>query len=94
MSVVDPAIVLLVTAAATATLGTVVAWLADRGGRRNDSATMRWLAAGIVCIAVLPFGVNYLLEPLVGLSDAAALLAVLVCFNAGLVAILYSLEGT
>jgi hypothetical protein len=94
MSVVDPATVLFLTAAATAAFGTVVAGLAYRGGRRNDSDAMRWLAVGVVFIAVVPFGVNYLLAPFVGLSDAGTLLGVLLSFNAGLVAILYSLEGT
>ena len=93
MSAVDPATVLFVTAGLTAALGAVVAWLADHGGRRNNSATMRWLALGILCIAVLPFAMNYLVEPVFGLSDAATLLAVLLSFNAGLGAILYSLEG-
>jgi len=94
MSVADPATVLLLTAAATATFGAVVAGLAYRGGRRNDSDAMRWLAVGVVFIAVLPFGVNYLLAPIAGLSDAATLLGVLLSFNGGLLAMLYSLEGT
>ena len=94
MSVVDPATVLFLTAVATATFGSVVAGLAYRGARRNDSDAMRWLAIGVVCIAVLPFGVNYLIAPIAGLSDAAALLGVLLSFNGGLIAILYSLEGT
>lgn len=94
MSVVDPATVLFLTAATTATFGAIVAGLASRGARRNDSDAMRWLAVGVVFIAVLPFGVNYLLAPVADLSDAATLLGVLVSFNAGLVAILYSLEGT
>jgi hypothetical protein len=94
MSVVDPAVVLFLTAVATATFGSVVAGLAYRGSRRNDSDAMRWLAIGVVFIAVLPFGVNYLVAPFAGLSDAATLLGVLLSFNGGLIAILYSLEGT
>jgi len=94
MSAVDPATVLLLTAAATAAFGAAVAGLAYRGARRNDSDAMRWLSVGVICIAVLPFGVNYLLGPFAGLSDAATLLGVLLSFNAGLLAILYSLEGT
>jgi hypothetical protein len=91
---VDPATVHLVAAGLTAALGTLVAGLAYRGGRRNDSDAMRWLAVGIVCITVGPFLVSYAMVPLLALSDAAALLGILLAFNAGLFAILYSLEGT
>ncbi|WP_276272278.1 DUF7521 family protein [Haloarcula litorea] len=94
MVAVDPATVRFLTAALTAVLGAAVAGLAYRGARRNDSGTMRLLAVGVACIAVLPFLVNYGVAPLADLSDAETLLGVLGCFNAGLVAVLYSLEGT
>lgn len=94
MAVADPATVLFVTALLTAVAGTVVAALAYRGGRRNDSDTMRLLAVGVACIAVLPFVLNYAVAPLGSLSDAQALLAVLCANIAGLAAVLYSLEGT
>lgn len=90
---VDPATVLFGTAAATATVGSVVAALAYRGARRNDSETMRYLSAGIVCVAVLPFLVNYGLTPIVSLSDAEALLGVLAANVVGLSAMIYSLEA-
>lgn len=90
----DPGTVLFVTASLTAVLGTFVAGLAYRGARRNDSDTMRLLAVGILCIAVLPFVVNYAVRPVVSLSDATALLAVLGLNIVGLIAILYSLEAT
>ncbi|THE63901.1 hypothetical protein D8Y22_16405 [Salinadaptatus halalkaliphilus] len=94
MVVADPAVVLFATALATAVLGAVVAGLAYQGARRNDSATMRYLAIGIACIAVGPFLVSYGLAPLVALSEAATLLGVLCVTIAGLLAILYSLEAT
>lgn len=94
MTALDPAIALFGAAAATAVLGTVVATLAYRGGRRNDSDTMRFLAAGVAAVTVLPFLVNYGLAPLAGLSDAVTLLAVLVVFNLGLGSFLYALDGT
>jgi hypothetical protein len=94
MVALDPPTVLFVTALATAVAGSVVAALAYRGSRRNDSRTMRYLSVGVVCIAVFPFVVNYAVTPLVGLSDAAALLGVLLANVAGLLAILYSLEAT
>lgn len=94
MASVDPQTLVFVTAGLTATFGTVVAALAYRGARRNDSDTMRLLAVGVVCIAVAPFVLNYAVKPLGSLSDAEALLAVLVVNIVGLVAILYSLEAS
>jgi uncharacterized membrane protein (DUF441 family) len=94
MPVTEPAHVLLVTAAATAVVGAVVAWLAYRGYRRNDSQAMRFLAVGLVGITVVPFFLNYGIAPVVGVSDATTLLAVLLANIAGLVSLLYSLDGT
>lgn len=94
MVALDPPTVLVLTAGATAVLGAFVAGLAYRGGRRNDSDAMRYLAVGIVCIAVAPFLVNYGVGPALSLSDAQTLLGVLAVTNVGLLAILYSLEGT
>ncbi|MFC6737116.1 hypothetical protein ACFQEQ_12810, partial [Halolamina salina] len=79
---------------ATAAAGSVVAWLAYQGYRRNDSRAMRFLAIGVACIAVVPFFLTYGAGPLFALSDAATLLAVLLANIAGLLAVLYSLEGT
>ncbi len=90
----DPAAVLFATALLTAVVGATVAGLAYRGYRRNDSDAMRFLAVGIVCITVGPFVVSYGLAPAVALSEAATLLGVLLANIAGLLAILYSLEGT
>lgn len=91
---VDAATLLVIASAATAVAGSVVAWLAHRGYRRNDSRAMRFLAVGIACIAVVPFPITYGVGPLLGLSDAATLLVVLLANVAGLLAVLYSLEGT
>lgn len=85
---------LFVTAAATAGVGAAVAWLAYQGYRRNDSQAMRFLAIGLVCITVLPFVVNYGIAEVFGTDDATTLLAVLLSNIAGLLSILYSLEGT
>ncbi|WP_227133438.1 DUF7521 family protein [Halorubellus salinus] len=94
MAGVDPGAIAAVAAAATALAGTVVAALAYRGARRNDSATMRYLAVGIACIAVVPFVLLYGVMPTLALSDAQSLLAVSLANVAGLLAILYSLDGT
>lgn len=80
-----------ITAAAsalTAVLGLFVAYLAYRGSRRNDSPTMRALSIGIVCIAVVPYLIYYLLTPAVGLADAEGLLAITLSHAIGL-AIIY-----
>lgn len=91
---VDAATLLILASGATAAAGSVVAWLAYRGYRRNDSRAMQFLAIGVACIAVVPFPVTYGLGPLLALSDAATLLVVLLSNVAGLLAVLYSLEGT
>ncbi|MFW5939178.1 MAG: DUF7521 family protein [Halolamina sp.] len=91
---VDAATWLVLASAATAAAGVVVAWLAYLGYRRNDSQAMRFLAIGVACIAVVPFPVTYGVGPLLALSDAATLLVVLLANVAGLLAVLYSLEGT
>lgn len=91
---VDPTTLAAVTAAITALAGIVVAALAYRGARRNDSAPMRYLAVGVTCIAVLPYPIVYAAQPTLALTDAQSLLAVLLANIAGLLAILYSLDGT
>ncbi|GAB7012243.1 DUF7521 family protein [Halolamina salina] len=91
---VDAATLLVLASGATAAAGSVVAWLAYQGYRRNDSRAMRFLAIGVACIAVVPFFLTYGAGPLFALSDAATLLAVLLANIAGLLAVLYSLEGT
>lgn len=76
-----------VGSAVTAALGSLVAWLAAQGYRRNDSPVMRGLALGIVAIAVLPALIGELLAPLLALSDAQTLLAITLSHTTGLVAI-------
>ncbi|MGM0606118.1 MAG: DUF7521 family protein [Halobacteriota archaeon] len=90
----DAATVLFVTAVATAIVGAIVAGVAYRGYRRNASDAMRFLAVGIALIAIAPFLVTYVLAPLASLSDAATVLGVLGATIAGLLSIIYSLEGT
>lgn len=85
---------LFAAAAVTALAGSAVAATAYRGGRRNDSATMRWLAVGVACIAVVPFLVSYGVSPALDLNDAATLLGVLLANVAGLLAVLYALDAT
>ena len=93
MTVADAGTLLFVTAAATALMGTAVTVVAYRGSRRNDSRTMRYLATGIALVAVAPFCISYGVAPLAGLGDATTLLAVLCTHIAGLLALIYSLDG-
>ncbi len=93
MVAVDPPTVLFLTALATALAGAVVATLAYRGYQRHRSQTMRYLALGIACITVGPFLVSYGLGPVTGWTDASLLLGNLLVTIAGLLAIIYSLEG-
>ena len=76
-----------VASAFTAVLGLFVAHLAYRGYRRNGSRTMRALAVGIVCIAVVQYLILYVVDPFLALTDAQSLLAITLFHAAGLAAI-------
>ncbi|GAA0523770.1 hypothetical protein SAMN04488066_106149 [Halorubrum aquaticum] len=78
---------------ATACLGAYVAYLAYDGHRRNESRTMLLLAVGVVCIAVVPYGISYVLTPLLSLSDAVTVLGVTVAHLAGLGALARSVTA-
>jgi len=78
----------------TAVVGAYVGWQAYRGYRRNDSAPMGWLAAGIVLLTVVPVVTSVTLVSILGLSDATGLLSVSLSQLGGLLAILYSLLRT
>lgn len=87
-------LVLMATALATAVAGGIVAGTAYRGYRRHDSQAMRFLAIGIALITVSPVVLSYGLAPVFDLSQPVTLLAILLANIAGLLSILYSLEGT
>lgn len=90
----DPATILFATTLVTAVTGLAVAALAYRGYRRNKSETMRYLAVGIALITAGPFVLNYVLTPGIDVPDAVRLLGVLLATIAGLLSIVYSLDGT
>ena len=71
----------------TALVGVVVASLALRGYRRNDSPVMRGLGVGIVAITVVPSVIVELLAPLLSLPDAQALLWATLSHAVGLLVI-------
>lgn len=87
MTTVDLTLVATVAGAVTALVGCYVTYLAYRGYRRNDSGTMRALAVGVLLIAVVPYAVSTVAAPLLGLTDAQALLGVTLAHALGLVAI-------
>lgn len=91
MSVANGTIV-FAASAVTGVLGTLVAGIAYRGARRNNSETMRALAVGVLCVTLCPFLVTYGVAPLASLSDAETLLGVFAVYNTGLLSFLYSLE--
>lgn len=78
---------------ATACLGAYVAYLAYDGHRRNESRTMLLLSVGVVCIAVVPYGISYILTPLLSLSDAVTVLGVTLAHLAGLGALARSVTS-
>lgn len=75
-----------------AALGLFVAYQAYRGYRRHDSGSMALLAVGIACFTAVPFAVTAVVAPALAWSDGLALLGVVAAYNAGLVAILWSLR--
>jgi hypothetical protein len=77
----------------TAVVGLFVAALAFRGYRQNDSGAMLALSVGIVAIAVVPFLVTELAGRLLALTDAQALVAILLSHTLGLAAIYRSFRN-
>jgi hypothetical protein len=81
-----------VVSTVTAIVGLFVAYLAYRGYRRNESQRMRALSVGILCIAVLPYLVAYIVDPLVNASDAMMIVIVTLLHTIGLAAIYTTFE--
>ena len=82
-----------VVSALTAVVGLFVAYLAYRGYQRNESSTMRALAVGIVCIAVIPYGILYLSDPILTLTDAERILGITLSHTVGLLVIYRTFEN-
>ena len=82
-----------VASALSASLGTFVSYQAYRGYRRHRSEAMALLAFGIACFTAIPFVISVVVAPAFGWSDALTLLGIVAAYNAGLLAILWSLHG-
>ncbi|MFC7114160.1 hypothetical protein ACFQH2_03125 [Natronoarchaeum sp. GCM10025703] len=76
----------------SAALGGVVAGLAYRGYRRNQSEPMLYLAVGVGFLTVVPFVLSYSVDGLTDATDAQILLVITGCNLAGLLAIAHSLR--
>lgn len=76
-----------------ALVGTIIAYQAYRGYRRNDSTSMLYLAVGLVLLTLCPFLVNVVVNTLYGPAWIVTVFLENVSRLAGLVAIMYSLYG-
>ncbi|MCU4925084.1 hypothetical protein OB905_03660 [Halobacteria archaeon AArc-dxtr1] len=76
-----------------ALVGTVIAYQAYRGYRRNDSSSMLYLAIGLLLLTAVPFLLNVGLTTLVGTNRVATALLENVSRLLGLLTIMYSLYG-
>ncbi|MGQ3413600.1 hypothetical protein [Natrinema versiforme] len=76
-----------------ALFGTVIAYQAYRGYRRNDASSMLYLAVGLLLLTLFPFLVNVVVTTLVSPERIVIALLENVSRLVGLVAITYSLYG-
>lgn len=81
----------LVTWSLSAVVGAYVGWLAYRGYRRNDSAPMGYLAAGVLLLTTAPFAAAVVLEFVLAVPDATVLLSNALFHLAGLGSVFHSL---
>ncbi|MDF9746044.1 DUF7521 family protein [Natrinema salsiterrestre] len=76
-----------------ALFGTVIAYQAYRGYRRNDASSMLYLAIGLLLLTLCPFLVNVALTTVVSPDRIVIAFLENVSRLCGLVAITYSLYG-
>ena len=76
-----------------ALIGTIIAYQAYRGYRRNDASSMLYLAVGLLLLTLCPFLINVAVTTLVGAEQVVTAFLENVSRLAGLVAIMYSLYG-
>lgn len=83
---------IFLVALTSATLGGLVAGLAYRGYRRNESTPMLYLAVGVAFLTVVPFVLSYSIDGVTDATDAQILLVITGCHLTGLLAIAHSLR--
>ena len=76
-----------------ALFGTVIAYQAYRGYRRNDAPSMLYLAAGLLLLTLCPFLINVTVTTAFSARQILTVFLENVSRLAGLVAIMYSLYG-
>ncbi|ELY87289.1 hypothetical protein C483_18398 [Natrialba hulunbeirensis JCM 10989] len=76
-----------------ALFGTVIAYQAYRGYRRNDARSMFYLAVGLLLLTLCPFVLNVVLNTLTATDRIVTVFAENLSRLLGLVAIMYSLYG-
>ena len=76
-----------------ALFGTIIAYQAYRGYRRNDTPSMLYLAIGLLLLTLCPFLVNVIVTTLLSPDRIVIALLENVSRLFGLVAITYSLYG-
>ncbi|WP_089787214.1 DUF7521 family protein [Natronobacterium haloterrestre] len=76
-----------------ALIGTVIAYQAYRGYRRNDAPSMLYLAIGLLLLTLCPFLVNVTINTFTDAQQVATVFFENVSRLLGLVAITYSLYG-
>ncbi|MFW5974277.1 MAG: DUF7521 family protein [Natrialbaceae archaeon] len=76
-----------------ALLGTIIAYQAYRGYRRNEARSMLYLAVGLLLLTLVPFVLNVVLTTFVQPDQIVTVFAENVSRLAGLLVIMYSLYG-
>ena len=76
-----------------ALFGTVIAYQAYRGYRRNDARSMFYLAVGLLLLTLFPFLINVIVNTATAADQIVTVFLENVSRLAGLLAITYSLYG-
>ena len=76
-----------------AILGTVIAYQAYRGYRRNDASSMFYLSIGLLFLTLVPFVLNVAVTTLVSPGRTVTVFLENVSRLVGLLTIMYSLYG-
>jgi len=76
-----------------ALIGTIIAYQAYRGYRRNDAQSMLYLAVGLLLLTLCPFLINVAITTFTSAQQIVTVFFENVSRLVGLVAIMYSLYG-
>ena len=76
-----------------ALFGTIIAYQAFRGYRRNDATSMFYLAVGLLLLTLFPFLINVVVNTFSAADQVVTVFLENVSRLAGLLAITYSLYG-